>query len=281
MYYRKYFEGAVEAGTATTVYKAFRDKQGASSTTLSTTSNAKRNKVLGDAIVSTLKDCGLTGAYYDETCSYVYFDYQNSDFGLYVLIDNTNIKIFAGYYASTLTTEVIQTATSNGFTAASTSTPFEQSSYLLASNYKFYVTVKGDTDGGFVLSIGSYSSPAATTINASIYKGVDKRSNKDLWGFYLNAQFGTSIFWLYVDSLIGVIGTTMPSTFTPAAKLTMNNEWVVLIEMYMTVGYVVMKNCYLDPGFSSNNTFYEIDGDIYYCSTPYLFKCVTPVSESE
>ena len=94
----------------------------------------------------------------------------------------------------------------------------------------------------------------------------------------------TTVYWVYADTLIGVIDTNTsspypPGSMTPAARLTMGDEWVVLIEMYMsTRGYVIVNDTYIDPGFATSGTFYEINGEMYFCYTPYLIKCTTPVS---
>lgn len=285
MYYRRYFEGSVEAGTATAIKRALRNKQGESTVSLGT-SNPVRNKVIGDALVATLKDCGMTDCYYDETCSYLYFDKTNTDFGIYISYEASYLYMYAGYYSEKLGNDVISVYTANGMRQQTSLSqgPFEQASYLLASNYRFYVTVRGDTAGMFTVYIGSYASPSYMSgLMFTVYRGIDKRNNRKLWGFYMGSNPSTGPLWVYADTICGIAeyasSPYYPTALTAATKLSMIGEWVVLIEMYMsTAGFVVMENTFIDPGYNSQGQFYEIDGDIYFCYTPYLVKCVTSVS---
>lgn len=279
MFYKKYFEGTVEAGAGTTINYALRNKAGKGTGSVGT-ANPKRNKVIGDAIVSTLRDCGLN-AYYDETCSYVYLDYNNSDEGFYVMCTSSSVvQVLMGYYPSTATNEMIMCTSMTGMYAQMPSgyTPFETASYTAASNYKFYVTIKGDTAGSFVMYVGQYTNPSNTGLGITIHRATDKRYGKGVWGFYFSSPFSTSIFWEYEESLIGVIETSSrPNSMTVPSRLTMLDQWVSLIEDYAMYGFIVFNNTYIDPGFATTDKYYEIDGDVYYCYTPYLVKCVTEI----
>ena len=287
MYYRKYFSGTVDAGTATAIKWKIKGG-GVTTTNVSSSSSPTRCNVIGEAIASTLRDCGLD-AQYDETYSYVYFDKKNTEFGLYVAYESSYVYLYPGWCATERTDNAILTRSNGAYYSrqsnSSAYVPFITASYLAASDYKFYVTVRGDTEGMFTLYIGSYSTPTAMTTSVlmgTFYRGTDKRNNRKLWGFYMSNQPTTGIYWIYADTLLPVVGASSstpyePSAATPVTRLYMINEWVVLTEMYMQYGFIVMDNTYIDPGFNTSGTFYEVDGEMYFCYTPFFVKCITPV----
>ena len=274
MNYRKYFEGTVAAATATTQYRPKTGRAGKSTEYVGTSVNMKRAKVLGDAIVSTLRDCGLD-AYYDEEYGYVYLDKEKSDVGFFISPQSSYIYLYGGFYGISSGVENIAYTTNSGG-STNASQPFANSGYLTESAYRFYVTVKGDPQGAFSIGIGTYSSPASMSTWMTFYRGVDKRNDKELWGFIFGSQFSNKIYWIYADNIKPINDSI--SQYESVTALSMMDQWVVLMEMYMKYGFIVMKNVYIDPGFGYTDQFYEIDGEVYYLYTPFLVKCTTPVS---
>ena len=281
MYYRKNYNGNVEAATASSVPYAKLNKGGAYTSNFRSSVNKLRSKVIGDAIADTLQDCGLD-ARFDATSCYLYLDYENTDAGFYITYESSYLYCCAGYAALGYINASTSTASLyKSFSVNNTSTsPFAQTSYLVASAYNFYVTVRGDTAGVFTIYIGSYSTPTSiSNIYNSFLKGEDKRDNSKLWGYKMgNLPIATDgIAWVKKSDL-----TVLLTGSTPADSLTASGEWIVFIEAYMkNCAYITVDNSYLTQSGLTSNTFYEIDGNIYFNQGAFLTKCVTPVSEGE
>ena len=148
MYYRKYFSGTISSNTD---YRA----------TLSIDNNVNQNNyynqtaVVCQAIKSTFEDVGILCEYDAET-----HVFQIERISLQILC--TTNSGWINYFA-------------NGKNIGNHSyTPFS------GTNYKFYVTLKGDKDGILQVFIGYYNNPAAETYGFAIGKGIDLRDGQDI-----------------------------------------------------------------------------------------------------
>lgn len=278
MYYQKYFEGSVTADSGYTVqYCPVPGTKQASSQVAGNSGGGVLGKltVVGNAIASTLADCGMDARYVPAT-GYLYFDYANSDIGMFLTSGGTTttarnqFTIYDGYNSGSYIAQMESRSITDMFNATG----------LVAADYKFCVTIRGDITSMFTIYVGKYSTPTSiTNIVGTFYFGVDKRNDNALFGSYQGAPT-TYIIWRKVSDLTSIIDTTSSSTMrrTPATKLTMIDQNIVLIEQYMTnAGFIAMDDVYIDPGFGTSGEFYEIDGETYFCYTPYFIKCVTDV----
>ena len=280
MYYKKHFQGSVESETASTyLYKIDSTTKQASSTKLySNAGYGNRQRIIGNALASTLKDCGLNNAYYDETAGYLFFDKTNCNNGIYIYIITNNIVF---YFGGKLPSSSDTLVGYYGSSSASTSTYNPFSSTSGAGNYNFYVTVKGDTQSVFTVSIGKYSEPSSErNIKLLFCKANNVTNNESYWGF--SCLFGsvsnTPQFYL-VDTSSVPTGLPMYSSSTStyvlidSTCLTMSDEQYI-IPAYFNYPIISLPNVYF-CNFSVDDSFYEIDGDIYYKYNNILIKCTT------
>lgn len=288
MYYSKYFEGSVEASTAATIYAPLYGREGSSSQIISSDAGKLKPSVVGNAIVTTLKECGLTGARYVEDNGYLYFDYENSDIGFYLCWYSTSLAVHVGYKDKNYGHDYIDGYNdTNGDRYDDVSVVFNNAGKLTASNYKFCVTVKGDTKSMFTIYLGTYNSPTALHILGTFYFGKDKRDDSDVLGCRYGYNPTITFMVLNAVTLLPCVffNTTSgtPGTADVATRLSLVDNWIVLIEQYMpTLPFIAFDDIYIDPGFNVYGQFYEIDGEIYYCYTPFMIKCtteVTPITE--
>lgn len=277
MYYRKYFSGSVDATTTTNQYYMGLDKS-ATGTSFQSGYIKNRSDVVGNAIVSTLKDVGYSNAYWDSTSGYVFFDKTNSRCGFYLAVQSSYMCASGGYvrsdynyiYAEPYNTSFIMY---RGRISASPSYyPFAQSG-AVASDYGFYVTIKGEPTGLFGIYIGAYSNHAYESgLMVALVRGTDKRNNSALFGFNFTGE-GNYAFVMQKYSTAEVKDYGQMD-FAKTNALTMYNELVVLIPVFFQRGYVFLNNTYFNPGL--NTGFYEIDGDTYWVYANYwITKCIT------
>lgn len=290
MFYSKYFEGSVDSSTASMIYAPLKNKEGASSTNVS---NADKTKleVIGNAIADTLHDCGMLGARYNVDVGYLYFDYANSDIGIHLnSYNNVSNARFLRAWSKADTDLILGYNTTNG-SVMNSDVPltglFSGTSYV-AANYKFCVTVKGEPTGFFVIYLGTYTNPTSLQYCVgTFFNAEDKRTELPIFGYRLGALPATAgDYYISADTLESVkvanATTGEPALLTPAATLTMLDNHLVLIDSYMTnAGFVALQNTYIGPGLDTDNTFYEIDSEVYYYKSPYITKCVTQVTPSE
>lgn len=271
MYYSKYFEGSVEAESASMIYCPVAGTKEVSSTQIRSSAK-KRLSVLGNAIASTLRDCGLDARYVTDT-GYLYFDYENSDIGIF-LTAYSNSAAYLGVYPGNNNNGVIQQGSymlANQFNNVG----FSDYSINTEVYYKFCVTVIGDTSSMFTIYIGEYTSPTSTSNTiGTFFFGKDKRDDSDIFGVQDGRPNTYGAIWLKFSDYTYVVDS---SKMPPANKLTIKDNWIVLIEQYIpSAAFIAMDNVYIDPGISSG--FYEIDGDIYFCYSPFFIKCTTEVT---
>lgn len=272
MYYRKYFSGSVDATTTTNQYYMGLDKV-ATGTSRGSGHIKNRSDVIGNAIVATLKDVGYPNAYWDSTSGYLFFDKTNSLAGIYLSVQNGYMYFNAGYkstynyiYASGNTTS--GSVLARGFSLSTSSNPFSTSNYS-AADYAFYVTIIGEPKGTFSICIGAYTSHAAENLVGTFAVGVDKRDNGKLFGYNFNTS---NIFYTAKYSDLTEIGQ---DEILGYSGLTMKNELVVLIPLFLKIGYAFFDNTYINPQLAEG--FYEIDGDTYLVTRYWITKCITSI----
>lgn len=246
MYYRKYFSGTISSNTD---YRA----------TLSIANNVNQNNyynqtaVICLAIKSTLEDVGILCEYDAET-----HVLQIEGISLQILCTTS-----AGYIAYS----------ANGISIGSQSySPFS------GTNYKFYVTLKGDKDGILQVFIGQYSNPTVENYGFAIGKGIDLRDGQDI-----RVVFGGSIggigggYILKDDAILSEYKNSVSfgQKMTHYNNLNDNGKEVTLVECVAQPGRFKLKNCYFGQTNLTVNEFYNIGGDIYYyMSQNILVKCV-------
>lgn len=297
MYYSRYFEGNVGADSYTDIYAPSVTDKTLTTAEVSGCGIKLRMSVIGDAIADTLKDCGLD-AKYNVDAGYLYLDYDNSNIGFYIIpygSGNSGLKFNEGFNNSSSSGIYGYNTQSggNGITYSWRYSPFKTDTYNTAIDYKFCVTVRGDTKNMFTIYLGQYSNPTALTSTiGTFYFGKDKSDDSDLFGYYMGANPGSNVHWIYVSNLLPAVydgsSKTSPLLLVAATKLTMpsiqynDKVYVVLIEQYMTnAAFIAMDDVYIDPGFNDSGQFYEIDGETYFCYTPYFIKCTTEVTPGQ
>lgn len=288
MYYSKYFEGSVPAiSAAETINQTPIDReQGTTSTAYkSSTSNKLKNYIVGEAIASTLRDCGLD-ARYDMDTGYIYFDYVNSNIGIHCFIDGSYIRFTYSYVKEDGSLDYIQgasTSSSGESTRYSRTDVFSETSLISAADYKICITVCGDTSSMFTIYFGTYSNPTSiSNVIGTFYMGVDKHLDVPVFGEYFSYPT-SNLFCVYSNTLIPIKYTTStsqsPISISPASNLSLFNNIVVLIEQYIpTVPMIAFEGVFINPGLDTSGKFYEIDGEIYYTRSNYCIKCTTQVT---
>lgn len=279
MYYRKYFSGTVDATTTTTQYYMGLDKV-ATGTSFQNNYIKNRSDVVGNAIVSTLKDVGYPNAYWDSTSGYVFFDKTNSRCGFYLAVQSSYMYASGGHVRSGYNYIYAESySTSANIYRCSVSAspslyPFAQSGSVV-SDYGFYVTIKGEPTGLFSIYIGAYSNHAYENgLKMTFVRGTDKRDDSSLFGFTFYGEGSYSfVMQKYSTAETQDYGQM---DFAKTNSLTMYNELVVLIPIFFQRGYVFLNNTYFNAGLTTG--WYEIDGDTYWVYTNYwMTKCITTV----
>ena len=272
MYYKKYFSGTVDATTTTTQYYMGLNKT-ATGTAFRSGYVKNRSDVLGNAIVSTLKDIGYNNAYWDSTSGYVFMDKSNAICGFYLTVDSSYLYLSGGY-KDEANNRVGCVNSAIGVRYNRFNANQFQTTGTGATDYKFYVTITGEPQGIFYISLGYYSSPEnENTIIFELCLGTDKRDDSDLFGY----NFATNNYSFCMCKYSDLTMLTEASYVAlQANKLTLNNETVVLIPLFLQLGYIFIKNTYIQCGISKNG-FYEIDGDTYHVQTYWMCKCITTI----
>ena len=322
MYYRKYFEGTVHAWTDGDLpnwkFRVYGDKTVDSERDLQRDStfrsiNQYRSNIIGNALASTLRDCGFDAVY---SKGYLYFDYSNSDVGIYVWYGSNGFTTaLPGQDNVNENDIVVGNYSINSGWSSSNPTYYGifQSSGNVESAYKCAITVKGETTGFVRISIGAYGKLTDEDINGNVlYIGrfVDTRNNKNVWGLHYgsgsnsNYEFGSTnlpgqIHPIYEDNLLPVywdkrtydsIEIHYPSTEELPAITTKYNEKLLtqehrsgtiytLIDTFLNSHspFIKGKNIFIKIDGLTSKKFYDFDGDIYYVENYACTKCVTQV----
>lgn len=284
MYYRKYFSGSVDATTTTNQYYMGLDKV-ATGTSRGSGHIKNRSDVIGNALVSTFRDIGYPNAYWDSTSGYFFFDKTNSLSGIYITVQSSYMYFVAGYtqtgsqYIQSQSNPSSSAIYGNSVTVGGYS-PFEGGGSG-ATRYAFYVTIKGEPKGIFIVSIGTYTDHAAESGNIEYFlvcTGKDKRDNSSIIGFNFSRSTGNQFYLIKCSNAeIYMRGVDYSIAFaTSNNTLAMKDEIVVLIPMFFSLGFLFLDNTYINPGITTTG-FYEIDGDVYFVNAYYITKCITEV----
>lgn len=251
MYYSKYFEGSIPAQTSLVGCIHITDEGELGSGLVGENSNRVNidaTNVIGQALASTLQDCGLD-AEYDHIVDgsshsfYLYFDKQNSNFGVYLLFGYYQ-NIFLGYRTSTSATNIISSNQDNVLPGASPGyyynrsivpyavdsntniSPFKvsgsASSGKAACNYKFCVTVKGEPTSSLRICIGRYDDPSYESyqLGFSISFGKDVYTDEDIYMFSPSSVNNVSN--VTASSELNTYGVILDSDLVPYLYRTTN-----------------------------------------------------------
>lgn len=166
MYYKRLFTGNTGTSALSTLYYMGLDGRPSSTVNISNF-RAVECRIIGEAVVQTLKDCGLTDAYYDATNSFIYFRYGKDMSGLqlqnsantgfhFVLVKNYQDLYFRN--PNTYSTSA------NGTGWGGYGNSWISSNHILggaitnnSQPYRFKVIVKGDVKTFFRVYLSSYS----------------------------------------------------------------------------------------------------------------------------
>lgn len=260
MFYRKYFNGTIASSSTTKVVPY------CYGITNTKTIYVNQTDVLLDAMKDVLETCGCE-VVIDKTNYLIWIN------GLPLSLTFTSSQVMSCYFPF---------ASSYLFSASGTSyEPFS------GTDYKFYITVKGDPDGILDVYIGSYSSPATTntSYSFSIGKGKDVRNNQDVRFVSLARSDSLYYFYKKVNEVTLVDGKTTPTTLTCGyaigndVDLTQSGQTIPLVENVTQNGFFKISNCFFGHSSLSRDTFYNIDGEVYYVRSDYLLvKCSNIIS---
>lgn len=261
MFYRKYFEGTIASASVTK--GSMPSYYGA--TTVKTVYVNQTDVVL-NAMKDVLETCGCDVIIDKDK----YFIWIN---GVPISITFTSATVMSCFIPFLNTALFSASGASNH--------PFN------GTDYKFYITVKGDPDGILDVYIGSNSTPASvnTTYSISIGKGKDVRNNNDV-GFVSLARSDSVYYFYKKDGEVTLVdGKTTPTTVSPGyaiandADLTQSGQTIPLVENVMQNGFLRINNCFFGHSSLSSDTFYNIDGEVYYeRSNLLLVKCSNIIS---
>jgi hypothetical protein len=290
MNYAKYFSGSSAAGSK--VSHAYLTKEGGTSGSLTGGAPVKE-KILGDALESTLKDCGLANCkYYDSIngtpVSYLCLDdTAEAKPGFYIYVDDSYIYFSTGYCQSVADTYIRGaglSSSSSGVNIRCSLNPFSTSTKMSANEHKFYVRVIGDTARAFIINISPYNTPTfATNYAIAVANVIDKRNERELYS--INYGRGSFQYYTPIYKDTGVYftdATTLNELQYLIQTSQMVDNYIVLTNAFINnYTYLWVKETYIPPSLLTNGMFYEIDDDVYYCCTGALIKCTTEVTPTE
>lgn len=278
-----------------------------------------RLKIITDAITSTLRDCGIDAINYfkyetaeDEGIpyytNYLYLDYNKSNIGIYFRLhaysDYINYQYFGraignrtgnpsyANYIDTGNHVSLNGGNYNNYTYYDIDR-FEFFESNNSNHYKFYVTIKGEPTGFYSVYIGTYASPDSMNHIFSVYNLYDPINDADMYGVQVSNTYSNRPIMLYADDL-GLISIDYnSSTDTPGSTTYTNSSWtdvnaitskenkIILMDAYTNKYAIKMKNSYIKNDSMASDTFYDIDGEIYYVINNSITKCTTQVIPTE
>lgn len=252
MYYRKHFIGEIEnSKTAKTI-------KGLNNTNVST--YYLINDVICKAIKETLEDVNISCDYDDQA---------------YILtIDSVSVQILS------LPNNIISYCINNqngGIT--------ESLVFLNGDKYNFCITIKGEIDSILKISIGFYSSPESETNGFTIGKGTDLKDGTQIRVWERNSNALNSSFFVIKDNecILNkniLFGFQLNTTLVSSTIISQNE--ITLVECIAQIGRFKLNNCYFGNRILTNNSFYNIDGEVYFqLSNSILVKCKKPDLDPE
>lgn len=297
MNYAKLFQGNAAAGTTAAHYYLNYDGT-VSNTTFAASSYIEKERVIGEAIENTLKDCGLTnckyyGAVDNKPVSYLCLDDEEEGKpGFYIFYNGTYTYFLLGYNsgAAYINHVTYPSGSVAGGTRVTSSNADVFSTHTAAANsYNFYVKVIGDTASTFYLQLSSYGS--ATFNNAfsiCIANIIDKRNDRGLFGYYFGTTYGsgaaTYLAPVYKDTGAIFDGTTAPTYVTSNIisnnAITVDNYIVLVNQMLSQYVHLWFVDGYIRPDSCAMGQFYSIDGDTYFSDKYTIYKCPTQITPS-
>lgn len=166
MYYKRLFTGNTGTSAVSTLY--YMGLDGNPSSTVNTSSfRAVECRILGEAIVQTLKDCGLTDAYYDATNSYIYFRHGKDMSGIQLYNPSNagfHFCVTKNYQDLYFRNPNSLSTSANGTGWGTFGNSWISASHIFGGNivntsqaYRFKVIVKGDVKTFFRVYLSSYS----------------------------------------------------------------------------------------------------------------------------
>lgn len=291
MNYSRHFSSEAPAGTAAAHY--YLNKDGTvSSTTFSSSSAIAKEEILGAAIERTLKDCGLANCKYYGTVSSKPVSYLCLDDtadgkpGFYIYVAATYIYFYLGYCTTSADTVITHaasiTATSGAAAVRINNTPFSTTT-LVANTFDTYIKVVGDTASSFYLAFTTYGTTTESAPSiVNVANMIDKRNSKEIYGFFFGTKAFTGLTPLYKDSNVYAIAETAPTsivTYWFNSTYVPQNNYIMLINQgSATYPHIWFVDGYIRPSTFTDQSFYEVDGDIYYTTTDTIFKCTTVVT---
>lgn len=251
MYFRKYFEGTVSAynTTASVLVNGTSSRQ---------TVYINQTNIINEAIKETLMAAGIDCEYDSTSCS--------------LHVGGVFVQILAASNAGNIA--VYRKGISSPMQTSSTSCGI-----CSGSNYKFYVTLKGDPKGILVVTIGYYSKPEDMTYGVAVAKIIDLRDNSRKTGIMLpNNSYNVYIYDESGEKL-SEIETLNFMNLKANNDLTESGSLIPLVEIIDTYGFFKIEQCYMGTYGLAKDSFYNIGGEVFYMLyNYYLIKCTTEVS---
>lgn len=290
MNYSRHFSSEAPAGTAAAHYYLNKDGT-ASSATFNASFAIEKEQILGAAIERTLKDCGLDNCKYYGTVSNKPVSYLCLDDtadgkpGFYIYVAASYIYFYLGYCgtsADTIITHAASVTATAGATAVRiTNTPFSTAT-LVANTFDTYIKVVGDTESTFYLAFTTYGTTAEVTPSiVCIANMIDKRNSKEIYGFYFGAKTFQQLVPLYKENNVYVISETAPNiitAYTLGTYVPQNNYIMLINQLSATYPHIWFVDGFIRPSTFTDQSFYEVDGDVYYTTAFTIFKCTTVVT---
>lgn len=252
MYYRKYFEGMIDAAGN------FRQVT-INGTTAKVSNYAKQTDIINEAVKETLLAAGIACEYDSETCTL-----RINGFPLQIISVNQQAYFNIYRYGAASAFELNNSSSFARFSGV---------------NYKFYVTIKGDPQSILSVSIGTYATPNMETLGFRLAGIVDQRNQLRLVG--LKSIGTTSNYWLHKED-----GTPYGDIESPRFDnslavdnvLSQSGSLYPLVDCIDQTGFLKMPNCYRGQYNLGANSFYRIGGDVYfYGNDSILAKCITEI----
>lgn len=301
MDYSKHFSGNVSAGSSAAA--KFLNKDGTLSTVaLDSALAINKSSVVGEAIVNTLKDCGLSNAKYYGSVGSGYTSYVCLDDtkagkpGFYIWQSGNYVYSSIGYnngeddIIRCLTSSVTGICIKNSISTSNF--PFASTGALVASAYNFYINIKGDTKGLFHVGVSAYNGTTPSWYPIVVVNSKNEYNNREVYGFCMAQSIDNltthGYVFVYKDTCVNIAGavSTLTSSnqysfLNNAANGVSNLDNVVpIVDLVLaTYPHIHALNVYIGCANLDIKSYYNIDNAVYYnASKYYMLKMLTTVS---
>ena len=290
MNYAKHFSGSAEAGTTAAHY--YLNTDGTVGASFSSNSSIVKETVIGEAIESTLKDCGLTHCKYyglvdNKPISYLCLDdTAEGKPGFYIYYQATYTYYLLGYRADNSSSVITHIALPSsgsdvaGMRVTNSQANIFSTASLVANTYDTYVRVTGDTASSFVITFANYNTLTFNT-PISISMMTDKRNDSDVIGYFFGNSSFQNVAPMYKETNLSATGAANYTSVSasPSNAFALVDNYMILVNKFCQIYiYLWFNDGYIPPQNVTAGTFIEIDGDIYYVQTYGMFKCTTTIS---